>query len=68
MQKSSIQRERSGYFALYLFGRFAGQFNSVFDATEAARASGEKRPFKGIDATSHETAEQARVVAIEAMA
>ena len=52
---SSIARQRSGSFDLYLWGQRAGQFDSVMQAEKAAKSAGEKRTFRFVDATSWQT-------------
>ena len=55
MEKSTIERTRSGHFDLYLFGRYVGQYESFFKAGEAAREAGERRAFRHSGATTSAT-------------
>ena len=54
-EASTIQRQRSGSFNLYLWGRLHSQYNSHFEAMQAARLEGEHRAFKMLDAMTSET-------------
>jgi len=55
MTKSSICRTNSGYFNLYVEGRYAGQYVSFFAALDGARKAGENRAFFHTDAMNAET-------------
>lgn len=50
MAASIIQRTRSGHFDLYLYGKYAGQYDSHSEAVDAAKQAGEARVFRFIDA------------------
>lgn len=57
MKKSSVCRTRGGHFNLYLAGKYAGQFDSLFKAIEYATSAGELREFHPKGAIDWETAE-----------
>lgn len=54
---STIQRQRSGRFDLYLWGKIHGQYDSAIDAMQDAKVAGEHRAFKMLDAMTSETAD-----------
>ena len=52
---SIIQRQRSGRFDLYLWGKLHGQYISLIDAMQDAKVAGEHRSFRMLDAMTSKT-------------
>ena len=52
---SIIQRQRSGRFDLYLWGKLHGQYSSLIDAMQDAKVAGEHRAFRMLDAMTSKT-------------